>query len=612
MKRTILFSFGILFAISAWSQNAEERLQQLWQDYPEPMQTLVSADAAVQEAALEAATQGQALSQLQKIQDRSRAAFGAIVEPYSQETQQIFWDLARYPNLIERLARAGSGGAQAVLRDYPTAIHARAQEASRYYHNLLIKIADLQQQTEADFNNLLQTYPRRTQDVFRRLIDQPEVLSALTQNRRVTEELASLYRQNPNWTLRRFQELNRELAQQNESQLQDWRSELETDPEAAREFTESAQSYAREYGYDDEYYDYDRDYDDRDYYDPNRRRVVIRQYHYYPYPYWFGYPRWYRQARWRPVPLWYDYGFRYRPNRPIVIVQMPSFHFVNWYFYRPYNHFRFARLSNCFVNYYYRNPRSYNNIVINVNVWKTRNRDLVADNWLAERNNRVERLREFGRLEQERVVYNQNNRSREITQRDYLEKNATQYPKMREVAPARTAVRETTPERSVETPRPNDTAPQPRTRAEAHARNGQTPERTENVPAETPRRAIPQPEQSRRREAVQPRETPNATEPEYTPRRSTQAEQLRRREAVQPRETPNQPEPQRRAPIRREEPRSPERQPNREVPSRAPQERTREQARERSEQPTRSVERPRNNDSKARGKAAPRSRSGEE
>jgi len=624
MKSGILFLVSILLSATLWSQSNEDRLQRLMEDDPEGLNTIIAAEPDVQAAVLEAATQPELLSQLQTIQDRSRAAFEGIVSPYSQETQQIFWDLTRYPNLVARLAKDGKGtesGAAYVLRDYPEAIHARAKEANKYYYTLLVKIDDLEKSTNQDFNNVLNRYPKRTQDVFRLLLNNPEALSTLTQRNYTAETLADLYRNDSNWITYRLRELNQERTQQSSAQLEDWRNSVQSDPEAVQELTQSAQEYAREYGYDDEYYgeDFDDDayssnnYDYNNNYNDNRQRPVVNNnYYYYNYPYWFGYPTWYRAPRWRPVPVWYDYGFVWRPNRPIVIVRMPSFYFVNWYFYRPWNHYRYARLSNCFVDYYYRYPRSYNTIVINVNNWKYRNRAVVSDDWLRDRNNRVERLREFGQFEQERRTYNRDNRERAISQRDYLEKNENKFARLTKVAP-RNADRNTFPERerTVETPRRSTNATEPRTRQETPRRE---PERT-NPDVERrsyePRRSEPteQP-RTRTREEVQPRENPTRT-PERTetqPRQSERNWQPERREPVQRETPPRSNETERNRTI--------ERQPTREMPRRPTetQERTRTPQVERrstpSQQPSRSVERSRSSNTQERSKSEPTKKEG--
>lgn len=552
----LLLSFGL------WSQSNEERLQQLLEDDAEDMQTIVAFDADLQRATLEAAAQPEALKQVQRIQDRSRATFEDIVKPYSQETQQILWDLTRYPDLIAKLAADGRNSETAILRSYPTVIHARAKEANKYYHNLLEKIANLEAQTNADFESLLQRYPNATRQTFRKLIQNPEALSALAQNNRTTQVLGDLYRNDSYWTLRRLADLNRELTDGNSRALENWKTELNDNPEAVTEFNESARAYAEEYGYDDEYYG--NDDDNQVYYDNNRsERVIVRSYYNYNYPYWFGYPRWYRQPRWRPLPYWYDYGFYYHPNRPIVIVQLPSFHFVNWYFYRPVHHYRYARLSACFVDFSYRYPRYRNNICVGVESWKYHNRDVVNDRWLSDRNNRVDRLREFGRLEQERVSYNRDRRGREVSQREYLAENEVKYPRLREVAPRsndndRRDGRDRTP--TVERPRDLNRDATPRTREEAHQRQ-EPPQRNPTNGRETPRLENPQRTQD-------------------APRRTTSPD-IERRRTDSPSEAPRREVP------RNTEPRTIERRPTNEAERRPAPERSRSQDVERS----RSVER---------------------
>ena len=119
---------------------------------------------------------------------------------------------------------------------------------------------------------------------------------------------------------------------------------MNDNPQAQQEYTQAAQEYAQENGYQPE-----------DYNAPLTPDVT--NYNTNPYNWWFGYPSWYPYNYWNPYPYWYDWGFYYGPGRHIVFFGMPSAYFMDWYFYYPEHCYRYPELSNHYYNYYDRSPR---------------------------------------------------------------------------------------------------------------------------------------------------------------------------------------------------------------------------------------------------------------
>jgi hypothetical protein len=537
MKRILIIAlsfFTMTLSVKLQAQTQEELWQQLLEDDLANMEALALYPEDTRLHLLEAAKYPEALIRLQTMQARTQAAFRTLVEAYPDAVQRKVWDLTRYPGLIERLVGEGRGSRAAVrqiLQEYPVEAHETALDMSDEQFGLLARIDDLERNADSDFRRFAADYPERTQAALRALVELPEVLTILTDNVKTTVMLGDLYKRDPYNTLQRFNSLNLAVARERARELESWKQNLEQDPEARRELEQSAQAYSKEYGYDDNYYNYA----------PVERpqRVIVEHHYYHPYRYWFGYPYWYAQPRWRPVPYWYDYGFYMQPGGVIVVFGFPSHYFVNWYYRRPYNVYRYPRVGNRFADFYYGNRRSTTTIVIGVENWKRRNADVVSDAWLSDRNGRVDRLREFGQMEEAREIHNRDNPGRQLPQREFVTQNAREYPRLNErlpdpaprTEPRRDAV---TPQPRSETPRTQQPVERPRTEPVRETPRTQQPvERPRTEPVQTPR--TQQPVERPRTEPI--KETPR-TQPAERPRTEPIKETPRTQPAERPRTEP--------------------------------------------------------------------------
>jgi hypothetical protein len=131
--------------------------------------------------------------------------------------------------------------------------------------------------------------------------------------------------------------------------------------------------------------------------------------------------------RWRPYPYWYDWGFYWGPSHTIIVIDLPSFYFTNWYFYFPQHHHRYPHLSSHFVNHYYGHRSSSNSVTVGVENWRSRNREIVDNDWLEAAGQQPERFREFGQFEEARQKYNRSHAENPMTQREYLDKNQRKF-----------------------------------------------------------------------------------------------------------------------------------------------------------------------------------------
>ena len=548
MKRMLIAIFALWAATQSMAQTREQLLEQLLEEDRANVETLMLYPEETRQHILEASKHPEALIRMQTLQSRSQTAFRSLMETYPERVQQQVWDLTRYPGLIERLVGEARGSRNAIIRlleEYPAEAREPAIAMSDEQFGLLARVDNLQRESDAAFRNFLSNYPERTAAALRALVNEPEAMEVMTENMRTTVQLGDLYNRDPYWMLQQADRISLDAARQRAKDLDAWKQSVEANPEARRELEQSAQTYAREYGYDDASYNYA----------PVERPpyVVTERHYYHPYPYWFGYPYWYSAPRWRPRPYWYDWGFYVRPGGGIVVFDFPSYYFVNWYYRRPIHVYNYPYLAGLYVDYYYGYRRSSCGIVIGVDRWRRRNYAVVGDVWLRDRNGRVDRFREFGRMEDERERFNRNNPGREIPQREYAVQNTTKYPRLTERLPE---------------PAPADNRPgDPRTNAPRRETAPRTTEPRTQQPVEAPRRETAprtteprtqQPIEAPRRETAPRTTEPRTQQPVEAPRRET-APRTTEPRTQQPVEAPRSAEPRREtAPTRTETPRSTE------------------------------------------------------
>ena len=427
----LLFMLGQIFQTSA--QSGKELLAQLVSEDQDAINALVLYPEDTRLSILEASLHPEALIKLESIQSQTSSSFRELMDKYPRDIQEMIWDLTRYPDLVHRLALAEAGSKkdiEKILGDYPDVIHLRAEEAAMGYLPFLVEIDQLNRAAESAFNVLLKDYPEKSQTALRELITLPEVLTILTDNIRLTVLAGDLYRKEPEWVLHKADSFHLEVARRNAEEIEDWKASLEDNPKAMEEMKASAESYEQEYGYDDDYYDYS---DDDLYYDGEVENMVVRHYYYYNYPYWFGYPSWYYYPRWRLYPAWYDWGFYFGNSGTCIVMNLPSFYFMNWYFYQPHHHHYWPHLSTHFTNHYY-GHRAIGVSSINTTVadWKDRNREVISDDWMRDDGRLTERFKEYGKFESARDKYNQSHTQKPQTKKEYLDRNKNRYPKMTE------------------------------------------------------------------------------------------------------------------------------------------------------------------------------------
>jgi hypothetical protein len=415
-----LSAICFLLASGAFAQgNDQAMMKQIEQNNQATIDAISLYPTDTRRDILEAARYPELIVRLSALQKQSRDQFAELISPFSREDQEKIWNLTRYPALVSELAYdhpKSNAELGDILSRYPEEIHPAALDEAYRNYNVLVQIDQSNAGYQANLDQMLVTYPRVTASAYRNLIKQPEILSTLYDNMQTTVILGDIYKTDPQYVLFETDSLNQALTIQNQQAAQDWQQSIAQNPQAQQEYTQAAEEYAQENGYNPAEYQTPMD-------------PVVTDFPVYPYNWWFGYPTWYVSPCWDPYPFWYDWGFYYGPGRVPVFFGMPSYHFMNWYFYNPEHWNRYPGFADHCYGYYvgHRGGRYSNPVSRGVNDWRRRNKDVVTKDWDNDKAGRVQRFREFGQMESERAKYNNANPGHPMERKDYLAQNQSRY-----------------------------------------------------------------------------------------------------------------------------------------------------------------------------------------
>ncbi len=297
----------------------------------------------VRQAVLLVSQEPTVLTAIAQQRANSEQAFMDLIDTYGQTKQGWFYDLARYPDVLHRLAtlpaRSDRPAVDTLTKGLPADMQESAWKVYRHHNDDLVQVDNLNQQAGQAFDNLIAPLDASTQQAFRKLLTMPDVLTQLTDQLDQTKRLGEAYRANPDQVTNDLTAQHDSITTQNQRELAAYQSELDKDPQARQELQQAGQDYARANGYRTNGIN------------PNPAWPAAPSYAYAsPYPFWFGYPYWYGSPLWYPSAWWLGTGFYYGPGGGLAFYGMPSFGFSNWFFGS--GRYVYPHLYNRFNTYY--------------------------------------------------------------------------------------------------------------------------------------------------------------------------------------------------------------------------------------------------------------------
>jgi hypothetical protein len=400
----LLLLAALLGFLSPAGPAAANPLDAIDEDDQEALEALVLYPEDVREQALRVASEPARLKDLQELQEESQDDFRDLLGPYSQDDQEDLFELSRYPDLVEDIARGGPksrGELERLAADYPEEVRAAAVRQGGERHSVVSRMHALLADFDGRFGDLIEDLPQAQQEAFRAMLRTPELLSLMVEHTDMTVLLGDAYERNPGELRDALADLNLAVAKRNAEDADDWKRSVESDPDLRRDYESAARDYQGQTGYSA--------------YQP--RTVVNVSIN--PYPFWVGYPWWYPVTYdyydpwywWYPRRHWGHCGYYYGPRvafygGPIWRPWYPSYAFTSWYFSFGHHHHRYPYLSDHFVSYYQQPVVIQNNFyvhnvqrrVVKKFVYKT-DGVVPANYWRGKgKKERIESFREYGKI----------------------------------------------------------------------------------------------------------------------------------------------------------------------------------------------------------------------
>lgn len=419
---SFLSAFILLSAtLEIRAQSSDKLFDTLSEEDQKAIEALVLYPDSIRNAIFLASTEPEILIRLDALTDYTREEFEEVLGGFEKEEQEYLWELSRYPDLISELSSPTSkGNVKSITEGYPEETKVAALKMSSKANDAILRMNDLNNQYDEAFVKLLSSYNQDVQEAYWLLLGQPEVLEILSDNIKLTLLVGDNYEKDPEGIKQQSDSLQAVIAKRNAAELEDWRDELEANPEAKEELEKAAKDYAEENGYEEEYYK-----------EPRNRTVVVHH-----YPYWYGHPRWHPYHSWYPYNYYWDWGFHYDGFGNMVIVSLPSYHFSWWFFgnpfwYHHYSHFAHHCLWHHHHHFHHHSHWGYHGMHVAISHW---HRDIGVTNtgWLADERHGVSRIKEMGKMEMDRASYNKSNPQNPLTRDDFLVANRSDYPQLSE------------------------------------------------------------------------------------------------------------------------------------------------------------------------------------
>lgn len=309
---------------------------------------IASYDTPLRNSILVASQHADIFTKMQLLKDQSQNSFHALINNLSQKKQAWFYELTRYPDLLQTLAQKPLGLKKAEILTLIPSSDKLLQDACwglyKSNNNDLKKVAKINQSADVQFAALVQPFDETTRMAFEELIAHPDVLALLTTNMNKTIELGNAFFANNLKVSNDLSQKHDTLLAENEQEVAYYKKSIDDDPNAKAQLEQAARDYAKQYGY----------------ILPNNVGFA-GNYYANPYSYWFGYPYWYGSALWYPNAFWGSFGLNYGLGG-FGLYGFPTFGFSNWFYGSGY-YWNYPILYRQMGNYYRNSLTNHRRIV---------------------------------------------------------------------------------------------------------------------------------------------------------------------------------------------------------------------------------------------------------
>jgi|GEM_PF-840187 len=323
---TIIFTAGSIAGYGQSNQNNYGNQQRTFTD-KSLLQAIAGYNDNVRNNILIATQYPDVIEKAGQIRDHATSAFQQTIQDYPQKKQNWFYEVSRYPDLMDRLAsmprRSSKGEIEALLPANPAdELREAAWKLYDSHQEDLVTVASLNQDAVISFQKLISPLGPTARNAFKSLEEMPDVLAFLNDHIDMAARLGERYQTDPEGVNQEVAQLHDQLNDPNNQDLS-YRDELAQDPQAAAEFQRAQQDYASTGG--------------NSYLPPNSNNNSMN--YGSPYSYWFGYPSWYNYPMWYPGSFGYGSGIYLGFGGYSPFYGFPSLGFSRWFYGGAYRYY---------------------------------------------------------------------------------------------------------------------------------------------------------------------------------------------------------------------------------------------------------------------------------
>jgi hypothetical protein len=436
--RNLLFFFFFLTTLLLNGQVNERLDKNFSSDDSTALVSIANYPDSIRHNILLACQKPDLLVKTELLQKNSSRSFRSLIDNYSKESQQKFWNLSRYPKLINEIVTGNKKSKEelkTIASRYPEELRPVIVEYGEKHIGVLTEMNNLYEKSNIDYDKLIANNPINIKTAYLSLRSFPDVLNILTSNMHLAVILGNMYVSDSKYTLLMLDSIKIKQEAQRIKETEDWQKGLEKNPEAKKEMEQVTKEFIKDKQSDE---NVDDVYNNMTSNNSNPQIYTtdpVLNYAVQPYPYWFGYPWWYDYPYWYPYPYWYNSGFYWGPYG-IVYIGLPSPYFMHWYFFHQNHHYYYSHFSDYCIGYQsvHYGPRiqrtGFNSEIIQ---WTKVNEHNLPKGYLNSDGNRQNRIKELGRFE---MNYHNNTTGifgKNITRSEFLQNNSSYYPHLNSV-----------------------------------------------------------------------------------------------------------------------------------------------------------------------------------
>src|ERR1035437_1044134 len=209
----IAIAIMVLMGLNCVAQTTTDKalIKQVMQKSQDAVNAVAMYPRETRKIIFEASEYPQVIVKLNAMQKDSQGAFATLISTFKKADQEKIWNLTRYDDLIADMAanpKLSNKEINLLLDKYPAEIHKTAYDEYKKNYNLIVQIDQMNATYDTNFKILLNDYPPQVLNVFREMVNMPEVLDILNDNMDYTVIVGDYYKKNPDRILHKTDSLN--------------------------------------------------------------------------------------------------------------------------------------------------------------------------------------------------------------------------------------------------------------------------------------------------------------------------------------------------------------------------------------------------------------------